>query len=136
LKPGPHRINLSATGYEGFVDTLEIEPGTRTFAYSFKEIKLDASIAVTHKHGVGSCSGTLRATPKGLTYETTNKGDAFSTPLTDLETFTVDYLEKNLRVKVKNGKSLNFADAEGDVNRLFLFHRDVDKARQRIISGK
>ena len=136
LKPGPHRINLSATGYEGFVDTLEIEPGTRTFAYSFKEIKLDASIAVTHKHGVGSCSGTLRATPKGLTYDTANKGDAFSTPLTDLETFTVDYLEKNLRVKVKNGKSLNFADAEGDVNRLFLFHRDVDKARQRIISGK
>ena len=136
LKPGPHRINLSATGYEGFVDTLEIEPGTRTFAYSFKEIKLDASIAVTHKHGVGSCSGTLRATPKGLTYDTANKGDAFSTPLTDLETFTVDYLEKNLRVKIKNGKSLNFADAEGDVNRLFLFHRDVDKARQRIISGK
>ena len=136
LKPGPHRINLSATGYEGFVDTLEIEPGARTFAYSFKEIKLDASIAVTHKHGVGSCSGTLRATPKGLTYDTANKGDAFSTPLTDLETFTVDYLEKNLRVKVKNGKSLNFADAEGDVNRLFLFHRDVDKARQRIISGK
>ena len=136
LRPGPHRINMSATGYEGFVDTIEIVPGTRTVSYRFKEIRLDASIAVTHKHAIGSCSGTLRATPKGLTYDTTNKGDAFSVPLTGLETFAVDYLEKNLKVKIKDGKTMNFADAGGDVNKLYLFHRDVDKARQRIISGK
>jgi hypothetical protein len=136
LKPGPHRINMTATGYEGFVDTIELEAGTRTFAYAFKEIKLDASIAVTHKHGIGSCTGTLRATPKGLTYETTNKDDGFSAALTDLETFSVDYLEKNLKVKAKGGKSYTFVDTGGDVNRLYLFHRDVDKARQRLISGK
>jgi hypothetical protein len=136
LRPGPHRINMTATGYEGFVDTIDVEAGTRTYVHSFKEIRLDASIAVTHKHGVGSCSGTLRATPKGLTYDTTNKDDAFTAALTDLEIFTVDYLEKNLKVKVKGGKTYNFTDAGGDVNRLYLFHRDVDKARQRLISGK
>ena len=136
LRPGPHRINMSATGYDGFVDTIDIQPGTRTFSYSFKEIRLDASIAVTHKHAIGSCAGTLRATPKGLTYDSTNKGDAFSSPLTALETFAIDYLEKNLKVKVKDGKTLNFADAGGDVNKLYLFHRDVEKARQRLLSGK
>lgn len=136
LRPGPHRINMSATGYEGFVDTIDIQPGTRTFAYSFKEIRLDASIAVTHKHGIGSCAGTLKATPRGITYDTDNKGDAFSVPLTDLETFTVDYLEKNMKVKIKNGKTLNFTDTGGDVNRLYLFHREVEKARQRILNGK
>ena len=127
---------MSVTGYEGFVDTIDVEAGTRTFAHSFKEIKLDAKIEVTHKHSVGSCSGTLRATPQGLVYDTTNKGDAFSVALTDLDTFTVDYLEKNLKVKTKAGKTFNFADAEGDVNRLYLFHRDVDKARQRILAGR
>ena len=136
LRPGPHRINMSATGYEGFVDTIDIQPGTRTFSYSFKEIRLDASIAVTHKHAIGSCTGTIKATPKGITYDTDNKGDAFSAALTDLETFTVDYLDKSMKVKIKNGKTLTFADAGGDVNRLYLFHRDVEKARQRIISGK
>ena len=136
LRPGPHRVNMSATGYEGFVDTIDIQPGTRTFSYSFKEIRLAASIAVTHKHSIGSCAGHLKATPKGITYETDNKGDAFSVALTDLDTFTVDYLEKNMKVKIKNGKTLNFVDAGGDVNRLYLFHREVEKTRQRILSGK
>lgn len=136
LTPGPHRLNLSASGYEGFVDTIDVAAGTHTFSYSFKEIRLNASIAVTHKHGIGSCSGTLRATPKGLVYETTNTGDAFSAALTDLDTFTVDYLEKNLKVKIKGGKTYNFTDAGGDVNRLYLFHQDVDKARQRLLEGR
>jgi hypothetical protein len=137
LRPGPHRINMSADGYEGVIETIDIEAGsTRTFSYKFKEIRLDQSIAVSHKHGIGSCSGTLRATPKGLTYDTTNKGDAFSVALTELETFSIDYLEKNLRVKIKNGKTLNFADAGGDVNKLYAFHKEVEKARQRLISGK
>jgi hypothetical protein len=136
LTPGPHRLNLSATGYEGFVDTIDVAAGTHTFNYSFKEIKLDASIKVVHKHAIGSCNGTLHATPQGLTYDTANKGDAFSAPLTDLETLTMDYLEKKLTVKIKGGKSYTFADADGDVNRLFLFHKDVDRARQRLISGR
>jgi hypothetical protein len=136
LTPGPHRINLTPTGYEGIVETVDVTAGTNKFSYSFKEIKLDASDAVIHKHAIGSCNGTLRATPKGITYDTTNKNDAFSAPLTDLETFTMDYLEKKLTVKIKGGKTYVFSDADGDVNRLFLFHKDTDKARQRLISGR
>jgi hypothetical protein len=81
---------------------------------------------------MGSCRGRLVATPKGLRYETTNKGDAFSAPLTALEVFEVDYLKKNLRIKPKGGKTYNFTDPEDNADRLFVFHRDVDKARQKL----
>ena len=33
----------------------------------------------------------------------------------DLETFQVDYLEKNLRVKLPKGRQFNFTDPEGNV---------------------
>jgi hypothetical protein len=136
IKPGPHAINVSATGYDGFAETIEVAAGTRTLTYAFKEIRLNATLAAVHKHAIGSCSGTLRATPKGLTYDTTDKNDAFTAPLTDLEVFTVDYLQKNLRIKLKNGKSYNFTDPDGNADKLFVFQRDVEKARQRILSGK
>jgi hypothetical protein len=98
----------------------------------FKEVRLDAALDVVHKHGMGSCRGRLVATPQGLRYQTTNKGDAFSTPLTSLEVFEVDYLKKNLRIKPKGGKTYNFTDPEENADRLFVFHRDVDKAREKI----
>jgi hypothetical protein len=47
----------------------------------------------------------------------------------------VDYLDKNLRVKVRNGKTYNFTDPDGNADRLFVFHRDVDKVRQRLAGG-
>lgn len=136
VKPGPHRVNMSASGYEGYAETVDVAPGPRTLSVKFKEVKLDATIAVVHKHAIGSCTGTLHAAPQGLTYDTANKADAFTAALTNLETFTVDYLAKNLRVKIKGGKTYNFTDPDGDVNRLYLFHQDVDKARQRLISGR
>ena len=132
LTPGPHRVNLSATGYEGYVETIDVAAGARTLSVKFKEVKLDASIPVVHKHGVGSCSGTLRATPQGLTYDTDNASDAFTTPLTSLDTFSVDYLEKNLRVKIRGGKTYNFTDPDGKADRLYLFHQEVDKVRKRL----
>jgi hypothetical protein len=49
----------------------------------------------------------------------TNKGDA-------------ECLKKNLRIKPKNGKTYNFTDPEENADRLFVFHRDVDKARQKL----
>jgi hypothetical protein len=136
LTPGPHRLNMSVTGYEGISETIEVEPGTRTIAIKFKEIRLDEQIGVTHKHGLGSCRGTLRATPQSLAYDTTNAGDAFRVALTDLEAFEVDYLEKNLRVKVRKGKTYNFADADNNIDRLYLFHQTVEKVRQRLLAGK
>jgi hypothetical protein len=95
---------------------------------------LDLSVEVVHKHGIGSCRGRLIATP-GIDAETANKGDAFTSTLQDLETFQVDYLEKNLRIKLAKGRQFNFSDPEGNADRLFVFHRDVDKARERLRKG-
>ena len=60
------------------------------------------------------------------------KDDAFSASLNDLEAFQVDYQDKNLRVKLRKGKQFNFTDPDGNADRLFVFHRDVEKARERL----
>ena len=135
VKPGTHRLNLSVEGYDGIIETIDVEPGTRDITIRFREVRLDASVAVVHKHGIGSCKGLLVATPKGLRYETSHKDDAFSAGLLDLEAFQVDYLEKNLKVKARKGKQYNFTDPEGNADRLFVFHRDVEKARDRLKKG-
>jgi len=136
VKPGSHGLRASAAGFDGYDETIDVAAGTRTISLAFKDIKLDASIAVVHKHAIGSCAGTLKATPQGLRYDTTNASDAFITPLTGLELFAVDYLEKNLRVKIKNGKTFNFTDPEGKADRLYAFHKDVDKVRERVLKGR
>jgi hypothetical protein len=98
---GTHRINVSAQGYEGVAETIEVSPGPRTITIKLREVRLDAKLDVVHKHRLGSCQGQLVATPRGVRYETTDSGDAFTSPLVDLEVFEVDYLEKNLRVKLR-----------------------------------
>jgi len=136
VKPGTHQINVSATGYDQWVQSIDLTAGSRDVTVRFKEVRLDAKADVVHKHGVGSCRGTLVATPQGLRYDTTNTGDAFTVPLTSLETFEVNYQEKNLRVKIKGGKQYNFTDSMGNADSLFVFQRDVDKARQRLLKGE
>lgn len=135
IKPGTHQVNVSAPGYDQYAQSIDIEPGARDLMIRFKEVRLDMKADVIHKHGIGSCRGTLVATPQGLRYDTTNKGDAFTVPLTNLEVFQVDYLEKNLKVKIKGGKQYNFTDPMGNADSLFVFQRDVDKARQRLLKG-
>jgi PEGA domain len=135
VKPGTHQVNVSAPGYDQYAQSIEISPGSRDLMVRFKEVKLDARAEVVHKHAIGSCKGTLVATAQGLRYDTTNKGDAFTVPLTNLEVFQVDYLEKNLKVKIKGGKQYNFTDPMGNADKLFVFQRDVDKARQRLAKG-
>ena len=136
LTPGTHHLNMSATGYEGVSEPIDVQPGTRTISMKFKEIKLAESLDVTHKHAMGSCSGTLRASPQRLSYETTNAGDAFAVALTNLEVFEVDYVQKNLKVKIKGGKTYNFTDPAGTADKLYLFQQTVDKVRQRLLSGR
>jgi PEGA domain len=136
VKPGTHQINVSAPGYDQYAQSIDLTSGSRDVVVKFKEVRLDAKSDVIHKHGVGSCRGTLIATPQGLRYDTTNKGDAFTVPLTNLEVFQVDYLEKNLKVKIKGGKQYNFTDPMGNADNLFVFQRDVDKARQRLLKGE
>jgi len=136
LTPGSHHLNMSATGYEGVSEPIDVQPGTHTISMKFKEIKLNESVDVAHRHGIGSCSGTLRASPQRLSYETTNAGDAFAVPLTNLEVFEVDYVQKNLKVKLKGGKTYNFTDPSGNADRLYLFQQTVEKVRQRLLSGR
>jgi hypothetical protein len=136
LEPGTRQLKLSAEGYEGIERTVELEAGDNPVTMRFREVRLNKRIAVNHKHGVGGCEGTLIATVDGLSYETTNKNDAFTMPYAQLETFAVDYLEKNLRVKEKGGKTWNFTDkSAANADALFVFHRDVEAARKKLADG-
>ena len=135
IKPGSHQLNVSAEGFESVVDTIDVTPGPRDISVKFREVRLNSAIEVIHKHGIGSCRGRLVATAQGLRYETTNTDDAFTAPLTALEVFQVDYLEKNLKVKLPKGKQFNFTDPQGNADHLFVFHRDVEKARDRLKKG-
>jgi hypothetical protein len=135
VTPGTHRMNVSAEGYEGVAETIEVVPGPRDLVFKLREVRLNSSIDVIHKHRMGSCRGRLTATPQGLRYETTDKDDAFESGLMDLETFEVDYLAKNLKIKPRKGKRYEFTDPDGNADRLFVFHRDTEKARARLRKG-
>jgi PEGA domain len=133
---GAHRLNIVAPGYESIAESVDVEPGPRDLRFNFKEVRLDAAVDVVHKHRIGSCKGRLVATPQGLRYETDDKNDRFSSALGDLEVFEVDYLAKVLRVKLVKGKRYEFTDpGASNADRLFVFHRDVDKVRQRLKQG-
>jgi hypothetical protein len=135
VAPGSRQINVSAPGYEGVAETLDVSPGPRDVMISLKTIRLDQSVAVIHKHRIGSCTGRLLATPDGLRYETGNKDDGFAVPLTGLATFSVDYAAKALKVKVKGGRTYDFTDPGGKAEPLYFFHQAVDKVRQRLAGG-
>ncbi len=135
ITPGTHQLNVSAQGYDGIAMPIEVTPGRREISLRFREVRLDSTIDVVHRHGVGSCRGRLVATSAGIRYDTENKDDPFSAALLDLETFQVDYLAKNLRVRLPKGRQFNFTDPEGNADRLFVFHRDVERARERIRKG-
>jgi hypothetical protein len=135
VTPGPHQLNVSAEGFEGVARTIDVEPGPRDMSIRFREVRLNAAVAVIHKHRIGSCRGELVATAQGLRYDTDDKDDRFAAALGDLETFVVDYQDKNLKIKLRKGRQYNFTDPDGNADRLFVFQRDVDKARQRLIKG-
>ncbi len=132
LEAGSHRLNVSVDGYEGHAQAVEIGDTPAEVTIRFKDVVVNASLPVVHKHGVGSCSGRLVADASGLRYESSHANDAFSMPLADLDTFVVDYLKKNLRVKKRGGRTWNFEDPKGQADPLFVFHRDVEKARARL----
>ena len=135
VAPGSHQLNVSAQGFDSVATAIDVVPGERQIVVKLREVRLDSSLDVIHKHRFGSCSGRLVATPQGLRYETSNESDGFMTALLDLETFEIDYLDKNLRLKLAKGRQFDFTDPEGDADRLFVFHRDVEKARERLSRG-
>jgi len=130
VSPGSHRLNVSAGGYEGHAETVEVAPGPNEVTVRFREVRLDERLAVTHKHGIGSCRGQLAATASGLRYQTDNAKDAFALSFSALDPLEVDYLEKNLRVKQRGGRTWNFTADSADA--LLVFQKAVEKARARL----
>jgi hypothetical protein len=132
IVPGSHQLNVSAPGFDPHVETINVEAGLREISVRFRVVKLDAAIHVVHKHRFGSCRGQLVATPEGIRYDTDDKEDGFRASLREIETLQVDYLNKNLRVQLRQGRRYDFTDPDGNADRLFVFHRDVERARERL----
>jgi len=133
ITPGHHQLKVSSEGYDGLSQGVEIsETGTTEVEVSLKTVRLDTSVDVVHKHGVGSCEGKLFADLHGLRYETSNRDDAFSLAFADMEAFTLDYLQKTLRVKKRVGRTWNFTTRAANADPLLVFQRDVDRARARL----
>ena len=135
LEPGSKRLQLTATGFDSVQKTVELVAGPNSVTIRIKEVSLSAKVPVVHKHGMGSCNGTLIATIDGLKYDTDNKGDAFTITYAQAEQFAVDYLKKNLQVKQKGGKTWNFTDKNDNADALFVFHREVEAARKKLAEG-
>ena len=129
---GTYGLTVSADGYDIHSESVELTTGSRDLYVRFKEVRLQETAKVVHKHSFGSCEGTLTATPNGLTYETTNNKDGFSVPFSALETFEVDFIEKNLQIKVRGGRKYNFTEKSGDADVLFVFHKNVETAEKRL----
>ena len=136
LEPGEKTLKLTADGYDGMERKVDLAAGENPVTLKFREVRLNQKIAVTHKHAMGSCEGDLIATVDGLSYETSNKGDAFKMTYAQVDTFVVDYLEKNLKLKQKGGKQWNFTDKNStNADKLFVFHREVEAARKKLAEG-
>jgi hypothetical protein len=132
LTPGPHRLNVSAEGYEMYAEDVDVPSGQRDVMVRFREVHLDAGVDVVHKHGIGSCKGRLTATPAGIRYQASRRADAFDAPLDSLERLEVDYLAKTLRVGLLGGRSYNFTTRDPSADGLLVFQKQVEEARQRL----
>jgi hypothetical protein len=135
VAPGSHHLNLTAEGYDGYSESIDVAAGPADVLVRFKEIRLNQSVDVVHKHAMGSCEGRLVADPQGIRYDTTNRNDAFSIRFADVETFEIDYLQKILKIKKRGGKQYNFTTKAATADPLFVFHRDVDKVRLKVVGA-
>ncbi len=134
LTAGPKQLNVTATGHEGYSATIALADGANRVNVEFLKVHLSAAVPVVHRHAMGSCQGTLTASPKGLFYDGSNKTDAFALAFNEIDGFDVDYLKKNLRVRRRAGKTWNFTNDSADA--LFAFHRDVAKAREKLAATR
>ncbi len=132
VTPGPHRVHVSAEGFEMQAEEIEIGEAPVVVSARFKDIRLAEAIDVIHKHGIGSCRGRLSATPSGLRFEASAAKDSWSAPLQDLERFEVDYLKNTLRLSLRGGRSYTFTTDAKSADPLLVFQQKVDKARKRI----
>jgi hypothetical protein len=131
LAPGPHRLNVSAEGEEGYADTVEVTGAAQTVAVRLKAVHLDAAVDVVHKHALGSCQGRLSATPGGLRYQASKGDDSFEVPLASVERIATDYMKKTLTVKLGGGRTYNFTPEGDSADPLLSFQQSVSKAQAR-----
>ena len=134
LDAGMHQVNVAAEGYDGIAQTIEISDAPVELRIEFRLVRLDQAIDVVHKHRFGSCRGRLVANLQGFHYQT-DDDDAFSVPLDQVEAFALDYPDHTLHLKVRGGRDYNFTDEQATADPLFVFHRDVEKARTRLAQG-
>ncbi len=132
LQPGEYNLTVSVEGHD--VVSRKVAVGRRVVPVRVEfgdlEATLDVRVAVVHKHRFGSCEGTLVATTEGFDYRTDHK-DAFQLSFGETERFEIDYLENNLRLKVRGGRTYNFESPSEDLDSLFVFHRDVTAFREQ-----
>ena len=123
---GEHQLTVSADGYEMYAEKVTITAGHRKVRIDFQQTVADfnESIPMVHKHTFGNCTGVLMADANGIRYVTDHK-DSFAIPYASLERFEVDYINKNMNLKVQKGRNYNFTEQSGDADALFLFHKNV-----------
>ena len=132
---GPHRVNVSAPGHDGFSQDVDIGDAVTHLNVAFTIVRLDERVAVVHKHRFGDCAGDLVANLDGIQYQTNGK-DAFSVAFDALDEFSVDYLEHNLRIEIRRDRTYNFTDTEANADKLFVFHREVEQAYKRLVAAR
>ena len=121
---------MSAEGYEGYAEPLELRAGPNEVVVKFKEVRLEEQVKVAHKHAVGTCEGVLHATTDGLRFDASKAEDSFDAAFATLEPLRVDYLARTLRVKQKGGRTWNFTADSADA--LLVFQKRVEAARARL----
>lgn len=136
IAPGRHQVQVSAAGFDGITRGVEVSADSPTeVSFALRAVVLDAAVDVVHKHRLGSCEGRLTANLSGLRFTAREGNDGFHLPLNQLEAFTVNYLEKNLQVKARGGRTWNFTTKAANADPLLVFHRDVEKARRKLAGG-
>ena len=133
VEPGEHQLTVSADGYDMYSETVAVTTGHQDIRVSFEQTasELNESVNVIHKHSFGKCNGTLNADNAGIRYQSDHK-DAFAIPYASLERFELDYIEKNMNLKVRKGKNYNFTEQSGDADALFVFHKKVQAFLERM----
>ena len=124
VEPGEHQLTVSADGYDMYTETVSVTTGHKDVRVSFEQaaLELTESVSVIHKHSFGNCNGTLIADSAGIRYETDHK-DAFATLYGSLERLEVDYIKKNMNLKVRKGKTITSPNRAATRTRSSCFKR-------------
>ena len=130
---GEHQLTVSTDGYDIYAEKVTITVGEHNVRIDFRQAVADfnESIPVLHKHSFGKCEGVLTADANGIRYVTDHK-DTFAIPYGSLERFEVDYIKKNMNLKVNKGRNYNFTELSGDADALFLFHKNVQSFLEKL----